>query len=75
MWRKDDLKPTRESIKESVGKLFTGVLDKFDPKNPDSVPRDDMKLQKGGLLKPFHAVLLPPVLNHMSSLSGLSPRP
>ena len=59
--------PTRESIKESVGELFTGVLDKFDPENPDSVPRDDMKLQKGGLLKPFHAVLLPPVLNHMSS--------
>ena len=58
---------TRESIKQSVGDLFKGVLERFDPENPASVPRNEVRLQRSGLLKPFHAVLLPPALNHASS--------
>ena len=37
---------TRESIKQSVGDLFKGVLERFDPENPASVPRNEVRLQR-----------------------------
>lgn len=58
---------TREQIKVSVGDLFRGVLERFDPENPNNVLADDERLQRRGRLKPFHRALLPPALNEVSS--------
>lgn len=58
---------TRKQIKVSVGDLFRGVLERFDPENPNNVLADDERLQRRGRLKPFHRALLPPALNEISS--------
>ena len=58
---------TREQIKVSVGDLFRGVLERFDPDNPNNVLANDDRLQRAGRLKPFHRALLPPALNEASS--------
>ena len=58
---------TRKSIKTSVGDLFRGVLNRYDPENPQNVLANPDRLQRAGRLKPFHRALLTPVFNDISS--------
>ena len=58
---------TRESIKTLVGDLFRGVLNRYNPENPENVLANPDRLQRAGRLKPFHRALLTPVFNDVSS--------
>ena len=51
---------TRAHIKEAVGELLLGVIDKYDPNSPKDVLSNTGKIYKEGRSNPFHQAILTP---------------